>query len=170
MCGIMITACKTQPSLPNLHKTGQTSDLPLYDSKGSLVALGQLDSTKYDSLLYRLIALENAVWSNPRDLKCHADLLATSLDSASGCFLVAGKGVPNKSLPEASWKQGRKIASIYDAKRWALYCKTWAIGGAKPFGTRISGEITYTRTLLERLDGDTLFSLVSVPTGSIIEK
>jgi hypothetical protein len=73
-------------------------------------------------------------------------------------------------MPEPSWKQGRKIASAYDAKRWALYLKSWSLGSRMRFGAKISGEITYSRILLERLEDDTLFTLVSVPMGSIIEK
>jgi len=142
----------------------------VYNANGSPAATGRTDTVKYDSLLTRLLLLENAVYGNPRDFGFITRLIKASFDSSSGCFIVAGKGAANTSLPGASWKQGRKIASNYDAKRWALYCKTWSLGSAVTFGTKISGEITYSSTLLERLDGDTLFSLVSVPTGSIIEK
>jgi hypothetical protein len=163
----LLASCRTQPSLPQIQKTGQLNNLPVYDSNGSPVVQ---DSVKYDSLLLRLLVLQNAIYVNPREMNNISPLLKASFDSSSGCFLVAGKGVPNKSLPETSWKQGRKIASAYDAKRWALYCKSWSLGNHHTFGTRISGEITYSRILLERLENDTLFTLVSVPAGSIILK
>jgi hypothetical protein len=161
------TSCRMQPSLPDVQKAAQARALPVYDANGTPVAS---DSLKDDSLLTRLRIFENAVYNNPLDKSMILPLLAASFDSASGCFLVAGKGTHNKSMPEASWKQGRKIASAYDAKRWALYLKSWSLGSTVRFGTKISGEITYSRILLERLDGDTLYTLVSVPMGSIIEK
>ena len=129
-----------------------------------------LDTTKYDSLLSRILVLENAIYNSPRDMNSIPPLLKASFDSSSGCFLVVGKGTHNKSLPESSWKPGRKIASAYDAKRWALYCKSWSLGNYRAFGSRISGEITYSKILLERLENDTLYTLVSVPIGSVIEK
>ena len=170
VCAVLLSSCRTQPSLPNLQKTGQLNTLPVYNSNGSPVMQDTLESAKYDSLLSLLLTLENAVYSNPRAFKNVAPLLKASFDSSSGCFLVAGKGTHNKSFPESSWKQGRKIASSYDAKRWALYCKSWSQGNHGAFGTRISGEITYSMILLERFENDTLYALVSVPFGSIIEK
>jgi hypothetical protein len=164
---VLFSSCRTQPSLPDPQKTGQLNNLPVYDSNGSSVVL---DSIKYDSLLTRLCVLQNTIYNNPHDVNNISPLLKASFDSSSGCFLVVGKGTNNKSLPESSWKQSRKIASSYDAKRWALYCKSWSLGNNRTFGTRISGEITYSKILLEHLEGDTLFTLVSVPTGSIIEK
>jgi hypothetical protein len=167
ICLVLLLSCRTQPSLPDPRKTGAIHSLPVYDSKGAPVVL---DSTKYDSLLSRIIVLENAIYSNPHEVNNLSLLLKASFDSTSGCFLVVGKGTQNKSLPESSWKQGRKIASAYDAKRWALYCKTWSLGSVTPFGTKISGEIIYSRILFERLMSDTLYTLVSIPIGSIIEK
>jgi hypothetical protein len=164
---LVATSCRTQPSLPDIQKTAQARALPVYDANGAPMPS---DTAKNDSLLFRLRTLENAVCNNPLDKSTIPPLLAASFDSASGCFLVAGKGTHNKSMPEASWKQGRTIASAYDAKRWALYLKSWSLGSTAHFGTRISGEITYSRILLERLEGDTLYTLVSVPMGSIIEK
>jgi hypothetical protein len=165
-CIALLSSCRTQPALPDFQKAGRLHSLPVYDSNGSPVAQ---DSVKYDSLLKHLLLLQNTIYSSPRDLNGIPPLLKASFDSASGCFLVVGKGTHNKSLPEASWKQGRKIASSYDAKRWALYCKSWSRGNYSAFGTRISGEITYSKILLERLENDTLYTLVSVPFGSIIE-
>jgi hypothetical protein len=141
--------------------------LPVYNSNGQPAVQ---DSARYDSLLSRLRGLENEVYANPLDKEKIPPLLAASFDSSSGCFLVTGKGTHNKSMPESSWKQGRKIASAYDAKRWTLYLKSWSLGRRVRFGEKISGEIIYSRILLEKLEGDTLFTLVSVPTGSIIEK
>jgi hypothetical protein len=160
-------ACREQPSLPNIQKSVQAQSLPVYNADGSPVVS---DSVKNDSLLSRLIVLENAVYANPLEIRKIPPLLRASFDSSSGCFLVAGKGTQNKSMPDASWKQGRKIASAYDAKRWALYLKSWSLGSSIRFGTKISGEITYSRIMLERLDNDTLYTLISVPMGSIIEK
>jgi site-specific recombinase XerC len=164
---LLLVSCRTHPSLPNAQ-AGQLRSLPVYNTAGDLPTAA--DSLKNDSLLTRLCTLENAVYASPLDLSKISPLLKASFDSLSGCFIVAGKGTQNKSMPEASWKQGQKIASAYDAKRWALYLKSWSLGNTAHFGTKISGEITYSRILLERLDGDTLYTLVSVPMGSIIEK
>jgi hypothetical protein len=165
---VAMYSCRTQPSLPGSRNPGKAATLPVYgDPQGSAAVP---DTARCDSLLSRILALENAVYCDPGNRSRIPGLVKASFDSSSGCFLVVGKGTHNKSLPESSWRQGRKIASAYDAKRWALYLKSWSLGSTARFGAKISGEITYSRILLEKLEGDTLFTLVSVPTGSIIEK
>jgi hypothetical protein len=167
ICSILALSCRTQPSLPSFQKPAHVNNLPVYDSNGSPVVM---DSTKFDSLLSIILVLESAIYSQPRGKGHIPLLLKASFDSASGCFLVVGKGTHNKSMPESSWRQGRKIASAYDANRWALYLKAWSLGRTIAFGTRISGEISYSKILLEKLENDTLYALVSIPMGSVIEK
>jgi hypothetical protein len=171
ICISILSSCRTQPSLPSHQDSGQLHNLPAADDPNSSPAAQDApDSARYEFILSNLIVLEGAIYNDPHDAKKIMPLLKASFDSSSGCFLVVGKGTHNKSFPESSWKQGRKIASSYDAKRWALYCKVWSQGNQIAFGARISGEITYSKILLERLDGDTLFTLVSVPLGSIVDR
>jgi hypothetical protein len=166
---LVFSSCKLQPSLPQGGKPG-TSASSTQAPPTSHDALA--DSAKCDSLLSLLVGLENEVYVNlpSRGTVALSELKQVSLDSASGSFLVVGKGAFNKSHPEAAWDKGRKMAASYDAKRWALYLKAWQEGSAITFGKKISGEVSYSRVLCERSDGDTLHQLIQVPIGSIVVK
>lgn len=128
------------------------------------------DSAGLDSLLRILVKLENGVRVSSADKNAAQLLLNVSFDSASGCFMVAGKGTGNPSLPRSAQVAGRRVAAAYDAKRWSLYLKAFRDDRNISFGENISGEIAYSRTLLERTVGDTLLLLLQVPAGSIVVK
>jgi hypothetical protein len=163
----VLFSCKTQPSLPPGKKTAQTSQPQDSVFKQKVVAI---DSTQYDSLLTVLLNRENTIYLAPKDKNNIVPFTSVSFDSASGCFLVAGKGTQNREFPESAWEKARKMASAYEAKRWALYAKAWTTGSSMPFGQKITGEITYSNVLRERLENDTLYVLVSVPIGSVVLK
>ncbi len=170
-CILEGTSCRKQPSLPHFNalpvQMSSTIQLPQYNSGGSRIIA---DSLHCDSLFPILLKCRNQVYLHPQNAGDISNLLRISFDSASGCFFAIGKGVQNNAMPEASWKHGRKMASTYDAKRWALYLKLWSQGQIVPFGKKISGDISYSKVILEKMENDTLFTLVSIPFGSIIIK
>ncbi|HUI91935.1 MAG TPA: hypothetical protein VLX68_06775 [Chitinivibrionales bacterium] len=163
---LSIASCKLQPS--EYQGTSPSSAVPARPPSNAV----PFDSAKYDSLLSLLIKLENAVYANTRSQSNASlgDLKKVSFDSADGCFLVAGKGAYNKSQPEAVQAQGRAMAASADGKRWALYLKAWHDGGSLAFGQKISGEVTYSKILLEQPRGDTLYQLIQIPFGSLVLK
>lgn len=166
---LAFSSCKLQPSLPQETKT----TLAASARQVAPVSHGVLlDSARCESLLSLLIKLENDVFTNlpSKATVSLSELKKASFDSSSGCFLVAGKGMFNKSHSEGTWDNGRKMAASGDAKRWALYLKAWRDGSTVDFGKRISGEVSYSRILLERTHGDTLYQLMQVPIGSVVVK
>jgi hypothetical protein len=165
----ILISCKVQPSLPPQGTKNNRPARPP-NQPASLSQQQQADSSSFDSLLNVLIDLEGRVMADPSSKTAAIDLVYAAFDTSSGCFLTAGKGTYNKSHPESAWNKGRKIASTYDGKRWAMYLKAWSTGGSIVFGKKISGEITYSKTLREKLDGDTLYQLIQVPVGSVILK
>ncbi|MGB7569829.1 MAG: hypothetical protein WBM07_18345 [Chitinivibrionales bacterium] len=158
---VAVVSCRKNPS-PAQKNNGHASTAvlqsrPAYDT-----------AAHNDSLLTTLRELQDSIYSAPQKTDLIASFLHRAFDTVSGCFFVVGKGTNSTDLPEASWDRGRKIAASYDGKRWALYCKTWAQGGKIPFGKPMSGNISYSKTVFEKLIGDTLFQLIMAPTGSII--
>ena len=95
-------------------------------------------------------------------------LVTASWDSVGGGFLCIGKGVVNPKLPSAAQTEAREKAARLTAERWALYLKKWRDGVYVSPTRGIGGEITYSRELCRRSDGDTLFLLLQVPLGSIV--
>jgi hypothetical protein len=166
---LAFSSCKLQPSLPQTEKSAVAVS---GRQTPAAVPQTQLDSARCDSLLSLLIKLENDVYAGLPSASADFlnELKKYSFDSSSGCFLTVGKGAFNKTFPEGAWDKGRKMAASYDGKRWALYLKAWQEGSAIVFGNKISGEVTYSRILLERAVGDTLYQLIQVPIGSVIVK
>jgi hypothetical protein len=124
----------------------------------------------YDSLTDQLLALQNAVHDNPGNTKAIAALLKVSVDTASGCLLLVGKGTTNQTTPDATWEAARRTAAKLDAQRWALYEKAWHTGEMVRYGRKISGDIMYSKTLFERQGDDTLCQLLQIPIGSVVVK
>ncbi len=120
-----------------------------------------------DSLLALVLPLQDSVYGNPRQAALAGALVKASLDSASGSFVVVGKGVVNPHTADEAAVAGQQRAAQSDAKRWALYLKAWYSGATLAFGDPLEGRIAYTNVLLERAKGDTLLQLVQVPLGSI---
>jgi hypothetical protein len=162
---LFISSCKEQPSPPpGAHQNPAGSSEPALPARSAVPS----DSEVCGSLLPVLVGLENELRANSRSWETAHDLAKASFDTASGCFLAAGKGTFNRSHPQAAWEIGRKMAAEYDARQWALYLKARALGRDISFGERVSGEITYAATMCQQAAGDTLFVLLKVPTGSII--
>ena len=121
----------------------------------------------YDSLADVISNYQDRIISDPENKILMGRLLSAALDSTSGCFLVAGKGVYNRNLPLSAQNESRKTAAIRSAQRWALYLKVWQQGDLVPLSTPVSGSIAYSKTLIEKEVNDTLFLLLGIPPGSI---
>jgi hypothetical protein len=164
----LLQSCKWQASSAAINKSRKLGSLQ--NLQPSLGAASTPDTTNYDSLLSIVLLQENEIRKMPTTSLAVSLFLKSSFDSSSGCFRVAGKGTYNPELPKTTWRQGMKVAASYDAKRWALYAKQWSDGGHFIFGDKISGEITYSKILAERVQDDTMYVLVSVPIGSVVLK
>jgi hypothetical protein len=164
----LLQSCKWQASSAAINKSKKPATLQnLQPSSGTS---STPDTTNYDSLLSIVQLQENEIIKMPTTPLAISLFLKSSFDSSSGCFRVAGKGTYNPEHPKTTWRQGMKVAASYDAKRWALYAKQWSDGGHFIFGEKISGEITYSKIIAERIQDDTMYVLVYVPIGSIILK
>ncbi len=164
---LLVASCKEQPSLPPDARHGPAASS---QQDRSLCRAAPPDSVALDSLLSVLVKLENCIRGGSREDILATELLKASFDSASGCLMVAGQGTGNPSLPRSAWVAGRRMAAAYDAKRWALYLKALLDNRKTSFGENISGEIGYSRILVERTVGDTLQELLQIATGSIVVK
>lgn len=122
----------------------------------------------YDSLLNSIESLQNSLIISPANVSLQKKLVSNSFDSFSGSFRLVGKGVTNKEHPDAAQKAGRSMAAQFTGKRWAFYIKSWYGGDSIPFGRQINGSVMYSRTLLQKELGDTLFMLLDIPMGSIV--
>lgn len=120
-----------------------------------------------DTVLPLVRSLQDDIYASPKDTGWITPLLTASYDSACGCFYVVGKGVANPDQPPEAARPGQIRAAETDAKRWALYLKAWHTGDRRAFGADIAGEVSYTRSLLEKAEGDTLVVLLQVPVGSV---
>ena len=89
-------------------------------------------------------------------------------DSSSGSFFCLGKGVINTKLPQSAQLKSREKAAELIALKWALYLKKWKNGEYISMHDTVNGQIIYSTSLYKEVIGDTLFSLVTVPLGSII--
>jgi hypothetical protein len=122
----------------------------------------------FDSLLSLILSLQNAVAANPASAELTVKLKSAALDTPNGGFLTAGTGVFNPEFPEGAKEQGRIRSARYTGERWALYLKAWHTGTNLAFGNPVSGAITFSRELLSRESGDTLYQLLLVPVGSVV--
>jgi len=124
----------------------------------------------YEMLLGRLLQIETTLRETPARAGLVPELLNASFDSVSGTFFAAGKGLVNPSFPAEAQHASGITAAQADARRWTLYMKSWHVGDKTLFGSPIHGDIMYSKTLLERQAGDTVFVLIQVPVGSIVVK
>jgi hypothetical protein len=158
---LVMASCRKNPSIARKNAG--------HDSSNALQSEPPYDTAaRNDSLLAALRALQDSISNRPENSGLIAPLLRSAYDRETGCFYIVGKGTHSASLPRASWDRGRKIAASYDGKRWTLYCKTWSQGGNVQFGKPVSGTISYSKVVFEKVAGDTLFQLLMVPAGSII--
>lgn len=154
-------SCREDNSTP---KSGPSPDT--LSMAADTLSGGPLDADP-DSLLALVLPLQDSVYRNPRQTELAGALVEASLDSASGSFVVVGKGVVNPQMTDEAALAGQQRAAQSDAKRWALYLMAWYGGDTRPFGDAIEGKIAYAKVLLERMKGDTLLQVVQVPIGSI---
>lgn len=160
LCGL---ACRQHPSPPVSRVSAEIPPPP-----GQSNRAWHFGDKECDSLLVLLMALETRVRDDSLAWEAAREIEKLSFDSVSGCFLVAGKGVFNKSHPQEAQQAGRELAATYDAKRWAIFLKIRSQGRDISIGDKFSGEITYSAALCQRVENDTLMILLKIPTGSII--
>ncbi len=166
MLALACISCKIQPSPPAVQSAPRPSaSIAAIPAKPSDSAR---DSDRCDSLLPRLVELENAIRTHSSSEEAIRRFTDQSFDSVSGCFFVAGKGTFNTLQPTASRVLGRGMAAQYDAKRWAVFAKIRSLGRNMSFAGKFSGEITYSALLCEHAARDTLFVLLKVPLGSVV--
>jgi hypothetical protein len=141
-----------------------------FEDKSSYSSKVDNSNKNFDSLLILLINMQTKILQsgNINNINSLNELYKISYDSLSGCFYVAGKGIANKSLPLSSQKMAQEKAALMDANRWALYLKS--AGMNIQIDKEISGDITYSKLIIEKLMQDTLFRLYLIPFGSIILK
>lgn len=121
-----------------------------------------------DSLMAVILDRQSAVYTHPDDTQLVIPLIHVAFDTVSGCFNTVGKGVSNPAMPASAQVAARKTAASHDGRRWALLLKSWFIGNRLPLSTGFHGKIMYSKVLLEKTEGDTLYQLVQTPIGSIV--
>ncbi|NLG17203.1 MAG: hypothetical protein GX556_07745 [Fibrobacter sp.] len=126
-------------------------------------------SENYDSLLTAILSIQDRLIAQSKKKELMQEMLSASFQKSSGCFLTAGKGIYNNKLPESIRESERQKAAFLTAQRWAFYLKKWNEGNMIPFGTPVSGTVSYSTNLLKKTSKDTLILLVQIPLGSIYE-
>ncbi len=145
----------------------QLSSTP--DNNGFVEVKEVQSSENYDSLLTVILSFQNRLIAQPQKKELMQEMLSASFQKSSGCFLAAGKGIYNNKFPESIRESERQKAALLTAQRWAFYLKKWNEGNMIPFGTPVSGTISYSTNLLQKTSKDTLILLVQIPLGSIYE-
>jgi hypothetical protein len=126
------------------------------------------DTLFLDSLLYRLLDLQNAVVAAPKKPEPMQRLIATSLDTVATCMYIVGQAtsIPDSTGETNDYKVKRAAKTVAD--QWALTVKSWINGTKIPYGTVIQGKVLYCRELLKQEKNDTLMILYMVPVGSVV--
>jgi len=122
----------------------------------------------YDSLLQVILPIENKIMINPSAEEPRIRLIEAAYDKNSGLFYCVGKGVENPKQPLAAQHQGMRRAEKKNGERWALYLKAWQKGKKISIENTITGKLQTSGTLLyEKIEGDTLFQLIALPSDSV---
>jgi|WetSurMetagenome_2_1015567.scaffolds.fasta_scaffold32261_3 hypothetical protein len=128
------------------------------------------DTLFLDSLLNKLLDLQNKVVAAPKKTETMKRLIASSHDTIAACMYIVGEAV---SIPDSTGEinpvKAKRFAKV-SAEHWALMVKSWINGTKIPYGTVIQGKVLYCRELLERRKEDTLVVLYMVPVGSAVVK
>jgi hypothetical protein len=126
------------------------------------------DTLFLDSLLHRLLDLQNAVVAAPKKPEVMKRLIATWLDTVAACIYIVGQAtsIPD-STEETNQVKAKRLAKVA-AEQWALAVKSWINGTKITYGTEIQGQVLYSRALLTRQKNDTLMVLYMVPVGSVV--
>jgi hypothetical protein len=126
------------------------------------------DTLFLDSLLNRLLDLQNAVVAAPKKPEPLQRLIAISHDTVAACIYIVGHAI---SIPDSTGEinqlKAKRLAKTA-AEQWALTVKSWINGIKIPYGTTIQGKVLYCRELLERRRNDTLKVLYMAPIGSVV--
>jgi hypothetical protein len=128
------------------------------------------DTLFLDSLMDRLLDLQNTVVAAPKKPEPLQRLIAISHDTVAGCIYIVGQAtsIPD-STGEINQLKAKRLAKTA-AEQWALTIKSWIDGTKIPYGTVIQGKVLYCQELLERQKNDTLMILFMVPVGSVVVK
>jgi len=122
----------------------------------------------FDSLLAVILPIENEIMSNPSARPPVERLLGVAYNKDAGLFYCVGKGVINPKHPVASQQQGMRRAARSTGERWALYLKAWQKDSEITLENKISGKLQASVTLLyEKMEGDTLYQLLAIPSDSV---
>jgi hypothetical protein len=126
------------------------------------------DTLFLDSLLKKLLDLQNEVIAVPKKTETMKRLIASSHDTIAACMYIVGQEV---SIPDSTGEinqlKAKRLAKV-SAEQWALVVKSWINGTKIPYGTEIQGKVLYCRELLERRRNDTLKVLYMAPIGSVV--
>lgn len=118
----------------------------------------------YDSLLQILLPLQKSVTQAPDDPNAMKNLCAAAFDAEERIFYCVGTGAANPTLPPAVQEQGMKRAARLTGKRWALYLNEWRRGNYVNITSPLSGKLSSVgEVVLEKVKGDTLYLLISLP-------
>ena len=154
----LLSGCKPESKKPPAETTGMKPPAQVSSEKSEAA---------YEAILNRLNAdIRRLKTDDGAALK--SEFVNHSRDSSGGGFFCLGKGVANPKLPEAAQAAAQRRGAEIIARQWALYLKKWGEEEYVSLSRKLSGQITYSRTVYEKREGDTLYTLVAVPLGSIV--
>ena len=157
----LLIGCKPESEKARTDNTG-TTEVPASSSS-------ERSDEAYEVIINRLNDDISRLTTNNRTA-LKDSFVNHSRDSAGGGFFCLGKGVVNPKLPEAAREAAQRRGAEIIAQQWALFLKQWSQKNYIPTDRMLSGQITYSRTVYEKREGDTLYTLVAVPLGSIVRE
>lgn len=165
LCPVLFIAicsfhCRDEKKVQNEQTTTITQEKTV---KGA-----HMKVSNFDSLLNTILPLENNIMTNPSDQQYINQLLEKAFNTETKEFYCVGKGVINPSHPIAIQHQGMRKAARHTGERWSLYLKAWQNGNTITLEKEISGKLQTASTLLyEKIEQDTLYQLLSIPSDSV---
>ena len=134
------------------------------DSTQSGLAAGDSDyEALFDSISTALGLLKTEESDTGKD---HA--VQVAWDSVSGGFFCPGKAAADPRLPEAARYAAMQRAAQLTARKQAMFFREWKLRKYRKMTAPLQGQITYSDVVFEKIDGDTLKTLMLVPFGSIV--
>ena len=165
LCPILFIAicffhCRDEKKVQNEQTTTITQEKTV---KGA-----HMKVSNFDSLLNTILPLENKIMTNPSDQQYINQLLEKAFNTETKEFYCVGKGIINSKQPLAAQHQGMRRAAKNTGERWALYLKAWQKDSLITLENEIAGKLHTTGTLLyEKIEGDTLYQLLAIPSDCV---
>jgi hypothetical protein len=125
-------------------------------------------SVKYlNNLTTILEQLQNdeLVSENPKSVK---KLISQAYDTSTDCFYAVGKGTINPRFPQEAQYASRKLDAKLNGNNWAFCLKAWNSEKTASRNKPPTGKVFYSKSLYEKIIGDTLYVLFEIPAGSIL--